>query len=106
MADNPIYEEPTLRIDSGSITIKRYYFPLFSSKTIQFAAIESIAVRPTTFWTQWRIWGSSNLTNWLPLDTARPKKHQLIELNIGKRIRPTITPDNPDRVASLLQPSD
>lgn len=97
------YRDSTFTIDVESITIHRYYFPIGTSKTIRLDQIRSVSARPTNIATRWRLWGSSNFRNWLPLELGRPKKRQLIELDIGKRIRPTITPDDPERTVALLK---
>lgn len=102
MSSEPLHDEPTLRIDADSVTIRRYYFPIGRAKVIPRDQIRSVNVRPTTWATRWRLWGSTNLRNWLPLELGRYRKQRLIEIDIGSRVRPTVTPDDPDRVARLL----
>lgn len=98
------YEDRTVRIDPSSVTIARYYFPWGGSKTIARSDIVAVAVRPASRWSRWRLWGSSNLRNWFPLDTERRDKTHVVEIDIGKRIVPTITPTEPERVADLIRP--
>lgn len=50
-----------------------------------------------------RLWGSGDLRHWLPLDLSRPQKEKALILEVGKWVRPVITPDDPDRVLALLQ---
>lgn len=102
MTSDPTYADDTVRIDSETVTISRYYFPIGRPKTIALESIVAADVRPTNWMMRWRLWGSSNLTDWLPLDMSRPKKQQAVLLDLGKRIRPTFTPDDPERVVELL----
>jgi hypothetical protein len=51
------------------------------------------------------MWGLSRkyLNNWFPLDNNRKQKTKFIEIVIrGKKTRPSITPDDPDRVFRLI----
>lgn len=49
-----------------------------------------------------RIWGSGDFVHWWNLDPTRPHKSVALVLDVGGRVRPTITPDDPERVAQLL----
>jgi hypothetical protein len=40
---------------------------------------------------------------WFPLDIHRPRKKKLLILDIGARVHPCITPDDPDRAVELLR---
>ncbi|MGB3735746.1 MAG: hypothetical protein WA964_12360 [Ilumatobacter sp.] len=102
MLDDRTYADDTVRIDATTLTLPRYYFPTGRAKVVQLDDIVATEVRPVGWMTRWRLWGSSNLTNWLPLDFGRPKKQQAVVLDLGGRIRPTFTPDDPDRVVELL----
>jgi hypothetical protein len=50
-----------------------------------------------------RIWGTTVPGYWLPLDLERPRKQTLVVLDIGRRVRPAVSPDDPDRVLDLLR---
>ena len=97
-----LYEDETIRLDEDGLSIKRYYFPAGRPKRITFDEIKSVDVRPSGFATRWRLWGSTNLVNWFPLDMRRPKKAQLVELDLGKRVKPSITPDDANQIAALI----
>ena len=103
MDDSVLYEDNTIRVDHDGLTIKRYYFPIGRSKRIAFGDIRSVETGPAGFATKWRLWGSTNLINWFPLDMRRTKKTQFVELDLGKRIKPSITPDDPVQVAELIR---
>lgn len=98
-----MYDDATIRVDAEGVTIKRYYFPLGRSKHISFDEIAGVDVQPAGLMAKWRLWGSNNLTNWMPLDNRRPGKDQLVEFDIGRRIKPTVTPDDPERVVALVR---
>lgn len=50
-----------------------------------------------------RLWESSVPRTWLPLDLGRPRKQTILVLDLGRRVRPALTPDEPDRVAALIR---
>jgi len=50
-------------------------------------------------------WGLSSkyLNNWFPLDNDRKRKHKFIEFVLkGKKVHPSITPEDPDLVFKLI----
>ena len=49
-----------------------------------------------------RIWGSSDFVHWYNLDPERTKKTDALELDVGGRVVPTITPADPDEVERIL----
>ena len=52
---------------------------------------------------RFRIWGSSDLRRWLPLDVHRPLRSTLITLDVpGTRPSPAFTPARPDEFTALL----
>ena len=99
-----LYEDAGLRLDEDAITIRHYYFPWAGPKRIAFSQVRRIRTQPMSWLTgKGRIWGTSEPRYWFPLDTHRPSKRTLLVLDIGHRVRPCITPDNPDRVIALLR---
>lgn len=100
----PAYEDDQVECTDTELVIKRYY-PYGGSKRIAYSAIRAVkrldltgakAVR------RWRIWGSGDFIHWWNLDTGRPRKSVALSLDVGKRIRPTITPDDADTVERIL----
>ncbi len=52
---------------------------------------------------RFRIWGSSDLRRWLPLDVRRPLRSTLITLDVpGTRPSPAFTPADPEEFTALL----
>lgn len=49
-----------------------------------------------------RFWGATIPTTWMPLDMGRSKKDKVLVLDVGARVKPCVTPDDPDRVIELL----
>jgi hypothetical protein len=49
-----------------------------------------------------RIWGTANLRYWASLDPARPGKQTGLVLDLGRAVRPFITPDDAAAVLSEI----
>ncbi|WAC90597.1 hypothetical protein [Mycobacterium sp. Aquia_213] len=99
-----LYEDSGLRLDEDGITIRRYYFPLAGPKRIAYGEIRGIKTEQMTFASGGgRIWGATDPRYWFPLDIRRSRKKTLLVLDVGARVKPCITPDDPDRVIELLR---
>jgi hypothetical protein len=99
-----LYEDAGLWLDADGITIRRYYFPLATPKRIAYTAIQGIKAESMSWSSgKGRFWGASDPRYWFPLDTRRGSKPILLILDVGRRVRPCITPENPDRVIELLR---
>lgn len=98
------YDDGLVQLDRHALTLRRYHFPSGTSKVIPLSAIESYRTEPLgTFVQRFRIWGSSDLRRWLPLDVRRPLKSTLVTLKVpGTRPSPAFTPDDPDAFVALL----
>ncbi|MBV9231248.1 MAG: hypothetical protein JOZ18_18195 [Chloroflexi bacterium] len=98
------YDDGLVQLASDGLTIRRYYFPLGTSKHIPYAQIKGVQQWHMGLWTgKGRLWGSGDLQHWFPLDLHRPRKETALILDIGTWVKPVITPDDPDRVLGLLQ---
>ncbi|HET9168393.1 MAG TPA: hypothetical protein VFN97_03120 [Actinospica sp.] len=94
------YDDGVIRCDDQGLTIRRYY--LWGAKRIRYAAIEDVQRIPLAVH-RWRIWGSGDFVHWWNLDRRRPGKDTALVLHLaGKRVLPTITPDDPDAVERIL----
>jgi hypothetical protein len=51
---------------------------------------------------RFRIWGTASPRYWVSLDPRRPHKSTALVLDLGRRIRPFITPDDPDAVLATI----
>ncbi|MBV8161300.1 MAG: hypothetical protein JO265_10290 [Acidimicrobiia bacterium] len=96
------YDDGRIACDDTGLHIRWYY--LWGHKTIPYRAVRSVNTWPLTrVRGKWRLWGSGDLTHWYNLDPTRPSKETALELDTGGRIRPTITPDDPDAVLGILR---
>jgi hypothetical protein len=98
------YDDGLVQLDREAITLRRYHFPSGTSKVIPLRSIRGYKAEPLgLFIHRFRIWGSSDLRRWLPLDVRRPLKSTLITLDVpGTRPRPAFTPANPKEFTALL----
>ncbi len=82
MTNNSVdYEDQFVSIAQDAITFRRYYFPLGTSKRVEFDGIDHIEVRPATLGTgRWRIWGTGSPWFWFPLDWRRPSRDKVFFL--------------------------
>lgn len=97
------YDDGRVACTDDALVIRGYYFP-FGSKRIRYSDIRQVKRRPLTVMTgQWQIWGSAGMVHWANLDTNRPGKSVGFVVYLSsQRVRPLITPDNPDEVAAEL----
>lgn len=98
-----LYEDAKIRCDSEGLTIRTYY--PWGAKRIHYASIKSVEQLPlagANAGRRWRIWGSGDFRHWWNLDPNRPGKRMALVLDVGRHIRPTITPDNPVAVEHIL----
>lgn len=96
-----LYDDGRIACDDEGITIRWYY--LWGAKRIPFRAIRSsktFALKPVRG--KWRLWGSGDFVHWYNLDGRRRKKETGIELDTGGRVRPCITPDDPDAIMRIM----
>jgi hypothetical protein len=99
-----LYEDAGLLLDENGITIRRYYFPMGGPKRIAYTDIQGVkSERMTGLSGKGRFWGASDPRYWFPLDFRRGSKPTLLILDVGARVKPCITPEDPDRVLELLR---
>lgn len=104
MAGDVSYDDGRCVLDGEGVTLRRYYFPLGASKRIPYRHIRWFRAQPMGWWTgKGRLWGSAGPGHWLPLDATRPRKSTLIVLDVGARVQPSFSPDDPERVVRLLR---
>jgi hypothetical protein len=96
-----LYDDGRIACDDSGVIIRWYY--LWGQKKIAYAEIRSVKKRPLRRMRgRWRLWGSGDFVHWYNLDANRRNKKLELELDLGARIRPVITPDEPDAVAALI----
>jgi hypothetical protein len=97
------YDDGRIECDDHGLLI-RWYYP-WGAKRISYSAIRQVRDLPLTGASsarRWRIWGSGDFVHWWNLDPRRPTKTRALVLDVGGRIRPTITPDDPDAVERII----
>jgi len=101
---DPSYDDGLVQLDRAAITLRRYHFPSGTSKVIALDTIRGYKAEGLGLFTQrFRIWGSSDLRRWLPLDLRRPLKSTLITLDVpGTWLSPALTPERPAEFTALL----
>jgi hypothetical protein len=96
------YRDPLISIQDGTLVIRRYHFPT-GTKRIRLAEItrvEEYAMGKATG--RWRTWGSGDLVHWFNLDPGRRHKRQAFIIDLGRRAKPVVTPDDPDAFRAAL----
>ena len=97
-----LFKEDGIICDETAIKILRYY-PLVA-KRIPFSSIRGVQrVALSALRGRARLWGTMNLRYWANLDMKRTKKSEGLILDLGKRVKPYITPDDTDRLEALLR---
>ena len=96
MSASNSYDDGLVQLDRKAITLRRYHFPSGTSKIIALNNIRGYKAEGLGLLLhRFRIWGSSDLRRWLPLDMGRPFRSTLITLDVrGTRPSPAFTPAN------------
>ena len=97
------YQDGSIGVTDGALTIKGYYFP-GTVKRVPLTAIRS--VRRTdmgAFRGRGRIWGTANPGYWANFDPKRPRKTVAFLVDAGKAVKPFVTPDGPAAFESALR---
>lgn len=98
------YDDGLVQLDRHALTLRRYHFPSGTSKVIPVRAIRGYEAEPLGLVMQrFRLWGSSDLRRWLPLDVRRPLKTTLVTLDVpGSYPSPAFTPVRPEEFLAML----
>jgi hypothetical protein len=95
------YDDGQIACDDRGLIVRRYY--PWGTKRIPYGSIRSVKRLPLKrFRGRWRLWGSGDFKHWWNLDPGRPHKAVALEIDVGGRILPTITPEDPDVVDQIL----
>ncbi|BBY18967.1 hypothetical protein [Mycolicibacterium litorale] len=102
-APRQYYDDGLVQLDKHAITLRRYHFPSGTSKVIPLRQVRGYTSAPLNLLHRYRLWGSSDLRRWLPLDVRRPFRSTLITLDvIDNRWRPAFTPADPAQFTNML----
>jgi hypothetical protein len=97
------YVDPRVQCVASGVCLRGYYFP-WGTKRIPYGSIKGVrSVDIATFTGRARIWGTANPGYWANLDPQRPKKRVALILDLGKRVKPFITPDDPDAAQRVIR---
>lgn len=99
----PLYDDGEIVCDQQGLVIKHYY--PWGSKRVPYTSIRRVTQLPLTGpnrLRRWRIWGSGDFVHWWNLDPRRPSKNMALVIDNGRRVYPTITPDDPQAVERIL----
>jgi hypothetical protein len=100
------YSDRWIECSGDGLRIRGYYVP-WGSKRIRYGAIRSarrVGIGALTG--RGRIWGTANPRYWANLDPKRSRKKVGFILDLGRAVRPFITPDDPDAFESALRAND
>jgi len=98
------YDDGSIACDDEELVIRRYY--PWGAKRIPYTAIQGVTELPLVGLNKvrgWRLWGSGDFIHWWNLDFKRPHKRVALVIDVGRRVRPTITPDDPEAVERMLK---
>jgi hypothetical protein len=94
----PGYDDGRVACTDQEIVIRHYY--LMGPKRIRYDQIRKVLEVPLGTAGRWRIHGSGDFVHWFNFDPGRPHKTVALVLYLlDARIRPVITPDDPQQVA-------
>ena len=99
-----VYDDGKIVCGPDRLEIHSYYFP-FGTKSVRYAQIQGLQRVDIkgVLSGKWRIWGTGNPRYWANLDTKRPKKTAGFVVDLGGRVNPIVTPDDPDTFESVLR---
>ena len=103
-APRQYYDDGQVQLDRFALTLRRYHFPSGTAKVIPLHAIKGYRAEPLGMWMQrFRMWGSSDLRCWMPLDVRRPLKSTLVTLDVpGTSPSPAFTPEDSETFLAML----
>lgn len=98
------YDDGIIQLDQEALTLRRYHFPSGTSKIIRLRDIRGFRTSSLGLLLhRFRIWGTSDLRRWLPLDVRRPLKSTLVTFDVpGTYPDPACTPEHPTQFIELL----
>ncbi len=85
------------------LQIRGYYFP-WGTKHVAYRQIKGVRrVEMGLLTGKGRIWGTASPGYWASFDPRRPTENVGLVLDLGKRVKPFITPDDPETVERLVR---
>jgi hypothetical protein len=96
------YDDGLIACLNDALVIRRYG-ALLGAKRIPYTQIRAVTQIGLGGVRRWRLWGTTNPRLWFNLDWDRRNKSLALVLDIGQRVKPVITPDDPHRVIAVLR---
>lgn len=101
-----VYEDRSIGVTDDTLTIKGYYFP-GSTKRVALSSVQRVERVPTGATRgRGRIWGTANPGYWANWDPKRTGKTFAFLVDVGKAVKPFVTPDDPDAFEAALREHD
>lgn len=98
-----IYRDRWIECTSEEVRIRGYYFP-WGTKRIPHSTIRGLErIRLGVGTGKGRIWGTADPRYWFNLGPGRPGKEGGLVLDVGRRVRPVITPDDPEQAEAAIR---
>lgn len=98
-----LYRDRWIECTEWELRVRGYYFP-WGTKRIPYSSIRSIRRVSMGFFTgKARIWGTSNFGYWASFDPRRPRKNFGLVLDLGRNVKPFITPDDASDVEAIVR---
>ena len=102
--ESVLHEDKHVIITNNEIIIKCYYFPFAGEKKISFKQIKKIElINIGSLTGKLKVWGMNYKLLWFHFDAGRLFKNHGIVIDIGKYIKPAITPEDINKVFHILQ---
>lgn len=96
------YKDARIECTESEIRIRGYYVP-WGAKRIPYGSVRGVQRAITGAVTgKMRIWGTGNPRYWANLDPKRPRKQVAFLLDVGRHVKPFVTPDDPEGFSAAL----
>jgi len=98
-----LYKDRWITCTTNDLVIRGYYPPFGVRKRIPYrriVTVQSVDIGPLTG--KLRIWGTSRLDWWAHLDLRRPSKKTALLIDVGRFVKPFISPEDPGRVMQIV----
>jgi hypothetical protein len=99
-----LYEDDLVAIDDSSLTLKRYYFPFFTAKTVRLDKIQKVDYWPASIWHgRFRIMGFRDWETWFAWDASRPTREGVFVVTLNNAwLRLGFSVQNCEQVKQIL----
>ena len=97
------YDDGRVACTGRELVIRHYYFPI-GAKHIPYSAIREVRRVPLGPLMKWRIHGG-DFVRWFNFDPHRPRKDVALVVDLGRQVKPVVTPDDPGRMVDTLTAS-